>query len=135
MTSPGNSLPRSGDFDILDDIPNRHFDAAARLRSGLAKLGATWRQLNYQRDLLKRGEQAIDEHRKDWFTVEGCKAITLALIKSGKNTRNEIVASVPWYHQISHRHVAYILDEMTGIDPRQHLWRKGQGGVYTLNSR
>ncbi len=88
----------------------------------------------YYSTLLRKGRELTAESRERWFETEGSKAIILALLKGGLKTRDEIVARVPRYHRTSYRHVAFVLDEMTGTNPSMHLWKKDKSGKYELLS-
>lgn len=86
----------------------------------------------YLHALAYFGEKALAEHNKGLLRREGCRAVILACIRAGLDTRDDIVRTVPQHHDCSYRYTAYLLDEATGSDPSEHLWTKGEGGRYRL---
>lgn len=86
----------------------------------------------YHDALAYFGRKALEAGDRNLIRKEGCRAIILACIKQGLDTRDDIVRAVPYHHDCSHRWTAYLLDEATGTDPTKHLWQKGGDGRYTL---
>lgn len=113
-----------------------------------ARIAATWQSLvenlhtrttapapcnkPYMGALAFFGEKALDAEDRNLLKREGCRAVILACIRRGIDTRDGIVRTVPRYTDCSHAWTAYLLDEGTGNDPAEHLWQKGSDKRYTL---
>ena len=76
------------------------------------------------------GEKALEQSKG--MRSEGCRAVILACIQRGLNTRDEIVRTVPRHHDSTYAFTAYLLDDATGDDPAEHLWQKGSDGRYRI---
>lgn len=89
--------------------------------------------LGSRAELLELGLKAPIRSGRRTFANTGCVAILLSVIGNGSRTRQEIMATMRCDYAYSYRHAGYLLGQLSGEDPTQHLWYRAPTGIYHLH--
>jgi len=90
-----------------------------------------------------RNSRAVSQLGRDTFDAEwpsayrhtGCIATIHAAIEAGYDTRDDILVSVKGSVSGTYPQIGYLLGQMCGPDPDQHLWYLDADRRYHLHNR